>query len=232
MSNYSLVLSDELLRVYFDFKQGQINNSDVVEKFLSYYHGPFLTCVDQLKRVGVTDATINQQLASQGYISQPIDELVRFTIYKLILNTENDTYPYVNIHDDQVEKNFSLSFKIGETRNKAISLIAALCAEANYILIFDRYFCKNWASTKALFTTVLPKKRMTLLHAGHLDDKTSDIKGIHSEWKIKRDTQNTFTDCHDRYLLIDNKVEIILSSGFDYLFSRDKDLTCVIRFIG
>lgn len=231
MSDYSLVLSDDLLKVYFEFKQGNIESTDVLEKFLSYYHAPFLTCIDQLKRIGVKDDAIEQQLASQGYINQSVGDLVPLTRYKLILNITNDTYPYVNIHKDRVEKNFSLTFKRGENRDKAIELITALCANARFVFIFDKFFCENWRRTKSLFDTVLPKKSMTILHVGHLSNKASNIKGICSDWKVKQDSKNTYTGCHDRYLLIDNKVEIILTSGFDYLFETSKDLTCVIRSI-
>jgi len=34
---------------------------------------------------------------------------------------------------------------------------------------------------------------------------------------------------HDRYLIIDGKIEIILTSGIDYLFSDDKECTMIVR---
>jgi len=33
----------------------------------------------------------------------------------------------------------------------------------------------------------------------------------------------------DRYLLIDNNIEIILTSGFDNLFDENKDFTYIVR---
>lgn len=230
MSMYSLVLSDDLLNVYFDFKQGTVNKPKDVEKFFNYYHAPHLTCVEQLKRIGIDDPTLFQALAAQGFITQTLEELVNFTQYKLILNAIKSDYPYVNINNDKVEKNYSLRFQIGESRNKAVQLMSALCLGAKFILIFDTYFCERWNGTQQLFQQVIPKERLTLLHSGHLTNKTSEIKQIHTGWKIKLDTRNTFTNSHDRYLLIDNKIEILLSSGFDNLFSTDKDLTCVIRY--
>ena len=71
---------------------------------------------------------------------------------------------------------------------------------------------------------------MTLLHDNHLTSKQSEIKRICKDWRIKLDRKRTFTDFHDRYLLIDDKIEIMLSSGFDNLFSTDKDLTCLVRY--
>ena len=36
---------------------------------------------------------------------------------------------------------------------------------------------------------------------------------------------------HDRYIMIDNNIEIILTSGIDYLFDTSKDFTYIIREI-
>ncbi len=230
MSDYSLVLSDELLLMYFDFKKGIVKDNKLLEKFLSYFHPPYLTNVDQFKRIGITDPSILQPLAAQGFISQSLEELVEQTSYKFILNTEYSNYPYVNINNDSVEKNFSMTFRVGENRDKAIDLITALCANAKFILIFDHYFCQNWNDTKHFFDKVVPKKALTLLHEGHLNNKSSEIKKIFNKWRIKQDRHHTFKNSHDRYLLIDGKTEIILSSGFQYLFTTDKDLTCLIRY--
>ena len=231
MSEYSLVLSDELLKIYFEFKQGCTNNAKIIEKLFSYYHSPHITNTGQLKRISYKDSALLQQLAGQGLISQPLDKLVNQTRYKLILNTKKDEYPYVNIHDDKVEKNFSLTFRKGENRDKAIQLIKALCADAKFILIFDQYFCDRWSETQQLFEEVMPKNKLTLLHDGHLTSKQSDIKRICKQWTIRSDRKKTFTNFHDRYLLIDEKIEVMLSSGFDNLFSTDKDLTCLVRYI-
>ncbi|TXK94122.1 hypothetical protein BMR09_09515, partial [Methylococcaceae bacterium CS3] len=227
MSDYSLVLSDDLLQLFSNFKHGEVDNPNLVENFLSYYHSPHLTCVNQLKRIGIEDTGLLQLLAAQGYTSQSLEDLVTKTRYKLILNTDKDDYPYVDINQDKVEKNFTLTFGIGENRDKAIQLITALCLDAKFILIFDFYFCNRWNNTKNLFQQVIPHKNITLLHDDHLTKKTSEIKKINPTWTIKRDKKETFRNAHDRYLLIDNKIEIILSSGFDNLFSTDKDLTCV-----
>ena len=142
MSEYSLVLSDELLKAYFEFKQGKLNNPRIIERLLNYYHSPHLTNVKQLQRINEGQDLL-PQLAAQGFNVQTLENLVNQTYYKLILNTENSDYPYVNINNDKVEKNFSLTFRQGENRDKAIQLITALCADAKFILIFDKYFSER-----------------------------------------------------------------------------------------
>lgn len=42
-------------------------------------------------------------------------------------------------------------------------------------------------------------------------------------------THKNYIKNHDRYIIIDDKLEIILSSGVDYLFDTGKDFTYVIR---
>ncbi|WP_069470230.1 hypothetical protein [Candidatus Marithrix sp. Canyon 246] len=229
MSKYSLVLSDELLALYLDFKDGKVDDCKLLEPFLSYYHAPHLTNVEQLKGIEYEDTELLQQLSAQGFISQPLEELAEQTRYKIILNTEISYFPYVHILKDSIEKNFSLTFRVGENRDKAIQLITALCANAKFILIFDSYFCDNWQDTQNFFKQIIPKKSLTLLHEDHLNSKVSEIKKIYAGWKIKPDSRHMFTKSHDRYLLIDNQIEIILSSGFQYLFATDKDLTCLVR---
>lgn len=231
MSNYSLVLSDELLSVLFEFKKGQIQNPQLVERFLSYYHSNYLTNTAQLIRINQADPSLLQLLSASGYVSQNLDELVKETRYKIILNTTNSNYPYVNINNDKIEKNFSLTFKTNENRKKAIEIIKALCAEAKSILIVDKYFFENinWKDTKKIFHEILPKNPLKLSFTnGKLKQvHIAEIKKIYPHWKIP--PSNNSKDSHDRYLIIDDKIEIILSSGFSYLFATDKDLTLLIR---
>lgn len=54
--------------------------------------------------------------------------------------------------------------------------------------------------------------------------------------RLKADTTKTYSfspskynDCHDRYLIIDGKTEIILSSGFDHLHNTTKEIAYIVR---
>lgn len=233
MNKYSVILSDDLLKMYYSFKQGnQCDDQNLLESFFSCYQAPFLTNVEQLKRIGYDEKLfpqLFQQLSAQGLVCQTLEDLAKLTVYKLILNSNYSQFPYVNVLQDKVVNNYSLSFKIGENRDKVKEIIKALCEDAKFILIYDKYFCNNWRYTEDFFHSIVPKKELTILHDQHLLAKTSEIKFIFNNWKIKQDQKNTLKNSHDRYLLIDNSIEIILSSGFLYLFSEDKDLTCVIR---
>ena len=228
-----LVLSDDLLALYLDFKQGKEVNNYKIQALLNYYHAPHLTNTEQLQQIGYSENyPLVAELAANGYISQTLEQLAQKTRYKVILNTKRTDFPYVNILDNKqevLENNFSLTLQAGENRDKAIALIKSLCQDANYILIKDRYFCNNWNDTKQLFEQIIPHKKLTLIHNDDLRSKQSEIKKICNDWKIKPERKQVFIKAHDRYLLINNDIEIILSSGFQYLFSNDKDFTCIIR---
>ena len=44
-------------------------------------------------------------------------------------------------------------------------------------------------------------------------------------------SRNNFPENHDRYLIIDDKVEIILTSGFYYLNELNKEISYIVRLI-
>ena len=189
--------------------------------------------MSQLKKISYEDNVLTSALANQGYVSQSLEELAKETFYKIILNTQNSSYPYVNINGDVIEKNFSLTFKPNDPRIKAHEIIKALCLDAKDILIYDKYLEQRWIETNKFFK-LLPMKNLTIIYfqTQLSQNRISELKSMCSQWKTIKDTK-TFhlKNSHDRYLIIDNKIQIILSSGFNYLFDTSKDLTLLIRDI-
>lgn len=47
--------------------------------------------------------------------------------------------------------------------------------------------------------------------------------------KNGRFIDRTLPEYHDRYLVLDDKLEIILTSGFDYLVKTEKEFTYIVR---
>ena len=247
MTKFSLVLSDDLLRLYTDFSHGKEVDKSLLQKFLRYYHETHLTCVDQITKIGINDSSLKSQLMSSGYIN--FEDLYKKTIYKIILDTKNSHYPYININKDSIEKNFSLTFKKNEPRDKAHSLLKSLCENANQIWIFDKYFIDN--CTYENLKDFLPRKELKINFCNYLENtnnpKSLELKNnykiIIKELKKHCDLWNMppmkndsiYKDLHDRYLRIEdinkNKIELILSSGLNYLYSSDKDISILIREI-
>jgi hypothetical protein len=237
---YKIVLSDELLKEFYKFKRSSDFDKNLIEKLFNYYTGGELTNVAQLKRIGIDDTRLlsNLSKANPKYRDKTLEELCEETIYKFILNTERDDYPYINIHSDKIERNFTATYTKNESRQKTIEHIKALCKNAQYVFIYDKFINEEIIREIA---KILPKKRLNIIHTKIYNDNTKQwelnfsqtqitlFKNICKDWIIKEDRRNTYKNYHDRYLLIDNQIEIILTSGFDYLFDENKEFTYIVR---
>jgi len=224
---YTIVLSDELLKAYYDFKNAKEVDQNIITNLLKYY-SRHLTNIAQLKRIAIEDDSFRKNLLRKGYINQTLEELCEKTTYQLILNTEKKDYPYININADQIERNFTATYGKNESREKTIKHITALCRKAKYIFIYDRYMTDKVIQKIPHF---FPKNKLNIIYKeGQLSQtQISRLKKECKNWKIQPDSKNTYHDYHDRYLLIDNNIEIILTSGFDYLFDKNKDFTYIVR---
>jgi hypothetical protein len=235
MDSYGLVLSDELQKVYLDFKEGKDFDRNIVQRLLHYFKGNIITNTAQMKRINkILPPAVEQQLRGAGYTNQPLEDLAKKTVYRIILSTNNNTFPYVNINEDVIENNLMGCFMRGVRRDKAISHIQALCEKAKQVCIYDKYLVrrgdermneKNLNSVAAL----LPHKNLFIAYAdSHLfESDVSFLKNKCPKWTFEK--RNNIPDHHDRYLIIDDKIEIILTSGFSYLSETSKEFTYIVR---
>ena len=110
-------------------------------------------------------------------------------------------------------------------RDKAIRHIRALCQDAKKICLYDQYLnaCKD------VLKLILPNKKVELVYQSkHLNDSAvADLQKYNPQWSFSLD--DSLLTQRDRYIVIDNKMEIILSSGFMYLELTGKYLTYVVR---
>jgi len=230
--DYCIALSDVLFREFHAFKHGQACDTAVVEKMFHLYKPPHITNVSQLLRAGISNASLEAQLASLGLIRQSLEELAIKTQYKIILDTDSQDFPHVSIHDDPVRNNYAILCAPGQDRAKAQNYVRALLADAENVLICDRYLSQNWTCTRRLFTDLMPQKRLALFYPdNHLQSVAGEIKKICHQWTVKQDRSRTYSGHHDRYIRIDQKMEIVLTSGIDYLFDETKECTLIIRAI-
>ncbi len=237
---YKIVLSDELLTEFYKFKRSSDFDKNLIEKLFNYYTAGELTNAAQLERIEINDTRLLHNLSKTGskYRGKTLEELCQETTYKFILNTERDDYPYLNINSDRIERNFTATYGKNESRDKTIEHIKALCKNAKFIFIYDKHMNDKVIREIA---KILPRKKLNIIYKnGQLSDTQITIlrdickawtkdciktKG----WTMQEDRRNTYYDYHDRYLLIDNQIEIILTSGFDYLFDENKEFTYIVR---
>ena len=119
---------------------------------------------------------------------------------------------------------------------KAIEHIKALCQDAKEICLYDK--CLTFrGSAKAIqemlemLASFFPRKVMHITYqATHLEEE--DINFLHDvcdKWIFEKRTD--IHEHHDRYLIIDNKMEVILTSGFSSLTNLIKEFTYIVRSI-
>lgn len=230
MAKYSFALSDKLCKEYMLFKQLGGYDKVLVSKLLRYHTGiEFIYNNDQLGRAGITvDKTLSIGLKKAGFDNKNIEDLRKKTEYKLILTDDKSDYPHININDDNILTCVIGCFLQNDARDKAIKHIEFLCANAREITIYDAYL--HSGNNIDGLKSILPNKKCTVNYvADHI--LPAQIPGLESQFplctfNVIRDTD---THHHDRYIIIDKKLEIMLSSGFEHLVSNAKDLTYVVR---
>jgi hypothetical protein len=228
----SIVLSDDLLKEYYEFKHNGSYDNETIQNLFNYYKSPHITNVAQLQRIGIADSILFAQLLQSNLTQQTLLGLCDKTTFKVILDKSNSDYPYINIFQDRIENNYSSTFYKRESRLKAQEHIQALLKDADRIFIYDNHLISQWRSSKRFFIDLLPKKRLNIYYTNNQlkQEHKSELRRVCQEWSISEDMTNPqHRDLHDRYLIIDNKIEIILTSGFDYLFDESKDFTYIVR---
>lgn len=225
MGDYSFVLSDQLQEQYCNFKEGKVYDRSLIENLLHYYKPSILTNTSQLRRIGKSmSPQLETTLRKSGFTTQSLKDLAQNTVYKIILCTDEDKYPYVNINGDKIENNLTACFFKRESRLKAIEHITALCRKAKRICVCDKYSFQNNDNIE-LLKDILPLKDLTIVYDSQY--VTIDLLQKHCEkWTF---SDRTLSEYHDRYLVIDDKLEIILTSGFDYLVNTEKEFTYIVR---
>ena len=169
-----------------------------------------------------------------------LEALSKKTLFKLILTqSEGDVAPpYFNLKTPNINRNYTITRMHAENRYTLVDYLKNLLQDADEILIYDKYFSKK-ESNKKLFR-LLPSRpiRIKYIENGDGDNGHFIKQGCfgNAKWQVERcDTRqvefNRFARSHDRYLIINNKIEVTLTSGFLYIWDKAKEITCVIREI-
>lgn len=227
---YGMVLDHSLFVEYWKFKRGEGFNRALVNKILSYYHNEFLTNVGQFEHNGVElDNRLKSDLVKNGWKRQSLSELAALTTYKLILTEERTDYPYVNIDEGRFSPAITTFYKGDVERGSAKDYLKNLCKSAKRnILLYDGYI--NVAQgLDALLDYILPDAKIQFIFS------FSKIDATHRNALLQTHPRLSFKDIgpvpphHDRYLIIDDSIEVVLTSGFEYLQNQKKEISLVIR---
>ena len=230
-----IVIDDDLFQEYHKFQKGEEFDQKKVKQLLHYYKRCIVTNIKQYEDNNVElPVNLKAQMAHSGLRRQSLEDLAEnCTLYKIILSSTKDTFPYVNIMDDKqrLENNYSASFDMAEPRELAIKHLIAICLHAKKITLYDKYFSskKNNNRNIDLIKKILPQKNLEITY-NDIDNEHIELMTQHcGQWNFIKNPQ--MVKRHDRYLIVDDKLEIILTSGFDHLNDTSGDFTYIIRNI-
>lgn len=233
---YRVVLDDTLFKDYHKFKKGEKLDKEEVERIkclLHYFKGELITNIAQYERTGTPlSPEMRKALARNSLKQQSMEELAKsHTMYKIILCCGQSSFPYVDVTSDEekIENNLSSFYDIAEKRDKAIEHFKALCSGAKRIVVYDKYFNERSKEVRNIETLIkiLPKKKLTILFSHITPEGIKKLQEEHREWEPEQNV--ALKGRHDRYIVVDDKLEIILSSGFDHLSADSSDFMYVVR---
>lgn len=245
--DFSLAIDDDLAEELCKFRTNQQCDVDIVEKTLHYYKGYPLFTESYFKSYYTDENIQSKVLQSTSHIDwNSLESICKSTIYKVILSSQrNVNFPYVSIYGDDIESNFTATFFKNEPREKALNHLKSLLENAKCIFVYDLYLVNNWDSFISFAQECFPKTQLNIFYPKEIDSNSKASPNIvkltqqqcseiiqvgQSLWSFKPDRNHQrFSNLHDRYLIIDNKIEVILTSGIDNLMDTSKDFTYIVR---
>lgn len=247
---FTMVVEDDLAEELCKFKNQKDDNDKkdyddkIVERILHYYKSPILLSKAYMEKY-YDKATLTSILSSANNIdfSKSLEQLASETIYKVILSQEKNNFPYINIYGDKIENNLTATFLKQGEKTKAKEHFKALFANAKTLFVYDKYLNKNQDSFKKFAQECFPIGKLNIFYPSqnslHFSQELcSNLKSICEDWQIRQNSDNTinndYNELHDRYIIVDRKIQIILTSGIDNLMGTGKfakDFTYIIRLL-
>jgi len=229
MVHFSIALDDNLFQHFYNFKHGNLYDKAIIERLLSLYKPCHITNVHQLQRLGIDDRPLLMQLTQTGLVSQTLEELTALTFYKILLSDKGTDFPIVNIFNKNLQNNYMITCQPGQDRANVADYLCSLFKGARNVMICDQYLGRNWSSSKKIFS-LFPKKTLSIFFVHEIEQQQkTELKNMCGSWRIKKNIEFSYQNLHDRYLLIDKAMEIIITSGIDYLFDKSKECTVICR---
>lgn len=129
-----VVVENDLFQEYHKFQKGKDCDHKKIRQLLHYYKNRIVSNIRQYEENNVELAiNLKSEMAHAGLKRQSLEDMAEnCTLYKIILSTTRDTFPYVNIMNEKqrLENNYSASFDMAESRDFAIRHLTAICLHA------------------------------------------------------------------------------------------------------
>lgn len=242
IKQFDIVLDDGLFLQWYNFKNAPEEGNysrDKVYKILKYSGNNICSNFAQYKRLGLVGQCKNRallvSLKKSPDSKKELITLAKKTNYQVILtdDSEKSEFPYINIDDNQVEMVMGGFIAKGMSREKAIKHLSSLCESARSVILYDKHFSDHKdINVETLLRIISPHAKITLCYHQeaknpHLSQECINFfRSENVNWDIKGMGLRAH---HDRYLIIDDEIEVIITSGFQYLGDTDKETAYIIR---
>jgi hypothetical protein len=234
----NIALSDELIEEFFKFKFSNSYDKDIAFHLFKYIQ-PFLIGEYQLDFLdeATKDWILKMSRSEKLFIPKSTNDqnsLIDLTKLKLMLTTDRNFYPYIDILDDEVDINYTATYKADDSRTKAKEHIKAILSQCNKIEIYDKFllYDNNFQVNSNILRDIFLNTQQIKLFSENrnIRNKITDIQSIKSSLKNFLDVSfhNHNIKFHDRYIRT-KRFEIILSSGLYYLGDTTKDFTYIVK---
>lgn len=235
-NQYCFALEDDLFKALDDFNKGKGFDKKLIKTLLSYRISglSFVYNTSQAKRCGIQmEAQLESQLRKASLTTQSLTDLAKRTVYKGILSTTNDTFPFININSGKIKPTISGTYYSNESRANAISHIKSLCEKAEEITVIDPYLTKTPSALDVLCGLLPSRKLKIILHDspsnGYDPRKVqTELQSFNTLWTIELKSLLAYSH-HDRYISIDSEMEVVISSGLDNMSCTTKDVTYLVK---
>lgn len=237
-----IVLDTELLGQFFLFYAHKDYDIKTAARLFARLR-PFVCTARQLLECGIPQEGLQAILATKGmwHIHTLSDaelsrealysELVAQSRFQVLLahETQFRNFVSINIHDDAepIQLLYAGRYAPGQNRPRALLHLQKLIASAHeQIEIHDNYMDADYAPTLQQLCTGTTCRLICYTHSTRQTVLQNALRALDVEARVKPyDSRRK----HDRYIVIDSQLEILLSSGVRYIQDTDKDFTYIIR---
>lgn len=181
------------------------------------------------------------------YTDEYYKEMLEKSKYKILLTTDSNSFEHLGYHkiciQDKATHFYAHELQSGKDRDKAQKHIFSLIKNANKITIIDKFLYKinvinnlvEWFNKNNLNKNIhieiqVDRRQRKSKDINNKEFYTpSEIKTIFTNNQYKNFISSQISNTiHDRYIIIDDKISINLTSGLENLFNTKKDFTYII----
>jgi len=258
---FTMICDDKVWGEYIKFRNSEDYNKNIVRRLLHYYKPFLMPTKKQLKLLKKEEQGKYAKNGCTFYDTYE-EGLSKTLLKIILTTDENAKFPYIDINNSRLENNLTATYYNNEKDRKyAKEHILSLLHNSKKLIIRDAYFVLQnvYDAFNSFFTDLYKINTSIEIHIDCrpksydnneqqyfvIDDRLKDLRQKWKQWKFHKVINKTdknssnssngddkYAFSHDRYFLIDDEIELILTSGIDHLYGKNiKDFTYIVRVV-